>query len=393
MRRALMLLGMLLPMAALADDGQYLARLGDCTACHTAPNGEYMAGGLAFDTPVGKIYSTNITPHPEQGIGKYTYEDFANAMRKGVAREGHALYPAMPYPNYAAITDQDMQSLYQYFMEKVPASATVNKDSDIPWPLSMRWPLKIWNALFLEDAAFKADPSASQSYNRGAYLVQGLAHCGACHTPRGWAMQELGKNESHALFLSGAALDGWYATDLRNHQYSAEELVQLLKTGRSNSHAVSGPMSDVISHSTQYLSDDDAKAIAEYLVAIAQPAPLSTHKPQAQASDKIAGTYMSYCAVCHGREGQGVASVIPALVGNPTVTADDASSLLQVLLNGSHSPRTQQHIGYAMPGYGWTLDDEKLADLANYLRSSWGNQASAVEAGHVAKVRGATRAH
>ena len=381
------------PLWVQADDGEYIARLGDCTACHTAPSGDFMAGGVPFKTPVGEIYSTNITPDPEHGIGRYSFSEFDKAMRQGIAREGHALYPAMPYPNYARLTEADMRALYEYLMEQVPASATPNKASEIPWPLSMRWPMRLWNVLFVEQDVFKPDPSASEAYNRGAYLVQGLGHCGACHTPRGWALQELGSNESHPLFLSGAQIDGWYATDLRSTSYSVPEMVQLLTTGRSNSHAVSGPMADVITQSTQYLKTDDAFAIGEYLNAISHAQASVKNQNIASSSEKIAGTYMSYCAVCHGREGEGVASVIPALANNPTVTAEDASSLLQVLLNGSHSPRTQQHMGYAMPGYGWSLDDTQMADLANYLRSQWGNKAGSVSASDVSAIRDHEAAH
>ncbi|WP_447594442.1 cytochrome c [Aquipseudomonas campi] len=391
----LLMAGLLTPLFAFASaDGEYLARAGDCTACHTASDGAFMAGGLPFDTPIGRIYSTNITPDKEHGIGRYSFEDFERAMRDGVAREGHALYPAMPYTSYARLSDEDMRALYDYFMNQVPAQAVANRDSDIPWPLSMRWPLTVWKWMFHDDERFTPVADKSDGYNRGAYLVQGLGHCGACHTPRGLAMQEKGGSEQDDQFLSGALLDGWYASNLRQGSFSEEDLVQLLKTGRSKSYAVSGPMADVISHSTQFLSQGDLGAIAEYLVAIGDQGKVPpAARTMPESSRQTAGTYASLCAVCHGRNGEGEDYVVPALAGNPTVIASNPESLLQVLLNGAHGPRTQAHMGYAMPGYGWKLDDDQLADLANYLRGNWGNQAGEVSASQVAALRGSQRAH
>ncbi|GIZ12814.1 cytochrome c [Pseudomonas sp. NCCP-436] len=385
----------LLPLASYGADGEYLARAGDCTACHTAPGGQFMAGGVPFDTPIGRIYSTNITPDKEHGIGAYSFEQFNRAMREGVAASGHALYPAMPYTSYARLSESDMRALYDYFMQQVPAQPVANRDSDIPWPLSMRWPLHVWRWMFHDDAPFEPAAGQSEAYNRGAYLVEGLGHCGACHTPRGWAMQEKAQNAASEQFLAGADLDGWWASNLREAHFSAEDLAQLLKTGRSAHYSVSGPMADVISHSTQYLTDEDRAAIGEYLVAIAdQPVSQTANTASSrEAGQAAAGTYASLCSVCHGREGEGVEFVVPALAGNPTVIAQDPNSLLQVLLNGTHSPRTEEQMGYAMPGYGWRMDDSQLAELANYLRGQWGNQAAAVSASQVAALRGQQRAH
>jgi thiosulfate dehydrogenase len=386
---------MLLPLTALAADGEYLARAGDCTACHSAPGGAFMAGGVPFDTPIGRIYSSNISPDAEHGIGAYSFEEFDRAMREGVRKDGQALYPAMPFTSYAKLSGEDMRALYDYFMQQVPAQAVANQAVDIPWPLSLRWPLKIWQGLFHDAAPFAAQADKSAGYNRGAYLVQGLGHCGACHTPHGWAMQELASDERSAQFLAGSALDGWYASNLRQANFSQNDIIDLLRTGRSQNFAVSGPMGDVISHSSQYLNQADLAGIAEYLLAIAeQPAKTATAVAQpVSAPASAAATYASFCAVCHGREGEGSEFVVPALAANPTVLAADSSSLLQVLLNGSRSPRTQAHMGYAMPGYGWTLDDQQMADLANYLRGSWGNQGEAVTPTQVAAARAQQRAH
>ncbi|WP_082629192.1 c-type cytochrome [Pseudomonas sp. TTU2014-080ASC] len=386
------LLGVSLP--AVASQGEYLARVGDCTACHTSADGAFMAGGVAFDTPLGKIYSTNITPDKENGIGAYTFEDFDRAMRQGIGREGQALYPAMPYTSYARLTEVDMRGLYDYFMKEVQPQPVANRDNDIPWPLSMRWPLRIWQWLFHDTDEYVANTDKSAAYNRGAYLVQGLGHCGACHTPRGWAMQELAMDEGDERYLAGAELDGWYASDLRSLNIEAAELQSLMRTGRSKDFSVSGPMADVISHSSQYFTQEDLTGLAEYLLANSRvPKSARASAPPTEPDPQAQRLYASYCSVCHGNEGQGVDYVVPALVGNPTVISDNPSSLLQVLLKGSHSPRTLEHMGYAMPGYGWTLDDGQLAGLANYLRSQWGNQATRVNAGEVASLRSTQRAH
>ena len=258
---------------ALIKQGEYLARAGDCVACHTAKGGKPFAGGLAMETPIGTIYSTNITPD-KNGIGSYSFEDFDKAVRHGVAQNGSTLYPAMPYPSYARVNEADMRALYAYFMKGVKPVEQANQEADIPWPLSMRWPLAIWRWLFapaVED--FKPDAGKDVVLNRGAYLVEGLGHCGACHTPRALTMQEKALNASDSpAFLSGSApLEGWIAKNLRgDHKdglgsWSEDQLVQFLKTGRSDRSAVFGGMSDVIVHSMQYMSDEDLTAIARYL--------------------------------------------------------------------------------------------------------------------------------
>src|SRR6185437_13267149 len=192
----------------------YLARAGDCVACHSVPGGKAFAGGLKMGTPLGNIYATNITPDKETGIGAYTFDDFDRALRRGVARDGHHLYPAMPYPSYAKLTDADVHALYDFFMKEVPPVKQANKASEIPGYLGFRWPLAIWNMVFTESGAYVAKPDHDAAWNRGAYLVEGLGHCGACHTPRGWAFQEKALDDRGGAFLQGAALDAWSASDL-----------------------------------------------------------------------------------------------------------------------------------------------------------------------------------
>jgi mono/diheme cytochrome c family protein len=367
--------------------GEYVAKAGDCTACHTAPGGALLAGGMKFPTPLGAIYATNITPDKQHGIGTYSFDEFDRAMRQGIAKDGHRLYPAMPYTSYAKMNAADMRALYDYLMQEVPAQNAANRASDISWPLSMRWPLAVWNQLFHDDAQYRPDSGQSAEWNRGAYLVQGAGHCGSCHTPRGWAMQEKGLDSKEPAFLSGAELDGWFASNLRG--MPQEEVAALLKTGRSRHAAVAGPMSEVVTHSTQYLTDGDLNAIATYLHSLAAEKPTAEKAVAPVAGSQQAGqrTYAMYCSTCHGNKGEGSDNTIPALAGNATVTADNPLTALRVLLEGAQTPITQQATAIAMPGYGWALNDRQAADLMSYLRGSWGNQAGAVTAQQVQEAR------
>src|SRR5579871_5024976 len=222
------------------DPGEYLARAGDCVACHSVPGGKAFAGGLKMGTPLGAIYSTNITPDPETGIGNYTLDDFDRAVRSGVDKDGNHLYPAMPYPSYAKITDDDLKALYTFFMKDVPAVKQQNKPNEIPWYLSPRWPLAIWNAVFAPSGGFTPRADRDAAWNRGAYLVEGLGHCGACHTPRGWTFAEKALDDRGSAYLQGAELDAWSAPNLRGDlrtglgAWSQDDIVAFLKSGHSD---------------------------------------------------------------------------------------------------------------------------------------------------------------
>ncbi|MGY5331817.1 c-type cytochrome [Pseudomonas protegens] len=391
---------------ALVQQGEYLARAGDCVACHTAKDGKPFAGGLPMETPIGVIYSTNITPD-KTGIGDYSFEDFDKAVRHGVAKGGSTLYPAMPFPSYARVSDADMQALYAYFMKGVAPVARDNQDSDIPWPLSMRWPLSIWRWMFAPSVETPAPVAGSDPViSRGAYLVEGLGHCGACHTPRALTMQEKALSASDGSdFLSGSApLEGWIAKSLRgDHKdglgsWSEEQLVQFLKTGRSDRSAVFGGMSDVVVHSMQYMSDSDLTAIARYLKSLPandpKDQPHQYDKQVAQAlwngddSKPGAAVYIDNCAACHRTDGHGYTRVFPALAGNPVLQSADATSLIHIVLKGGTLPATHSAPStFTMPAFAWRLSDQEVADVVNFIRSSWGNQASAVEPGDVAALR------
>jgi len=403
--------------AALADDngaeqiarGEYLARAGDCVACHTKAGGEPFAGGLTMATPIGNIYSTNITPDKKTGIGDYSYDDFQKAVRHGVAKNGDTLYPAMPYPSYAVVSDSDMQALYAWFMHGVKPVEQPNQKSDIVWPLSMRWPLAIWRGVFAPDVkAFQPIKGQDPVLARGQYLVEGLGHCGACHTPRSLTMQEKALNDSEGSdYLSGsnAPIDGWTASNLRGDNrdglgsWSEEELVQFLRTGRNDRTAVFGGMTDVVEHSLQHLSAEDATAIARYLKSLGARDPNQAGFKEDQAVAKAlwkgdeskpgASLYVDSCAACHKTSGSGYQRFFPELRGNPVVQAEDPTSLIHIVLAGSTLPGVKgAPSGITMPAFGWRLDDQQVADVVNFIRTSWGNTAKTqVSASDVAKVR------
>ncbi|CRM75503.1 cytochrome c [Pseudomonas sp. 44 R 15] len=390
----------------LIKQGEYLARAGDCVACHTAKGGKPFAGGLPMETPIGVIYSTNITPD-KTGLGDYSFEDFDKAVRHGVAKSGSTLYPAMPYPSYARVSDSDMQALYAYFMKGVEPVAQQNRDSDIPWPLSMRWPLAAWRWMFAPSVEeHQVQTTADPVVSRGAYLVEGLGHCGACHTPRALTMQEKALSAADgSAFLSGSApLEGWIAKSLRgDHKdglgsWSEEQLVQFLKTGRSDRSAVFGGMSDVVVHSMQYMSQDDLTAIARYLKSLPavdpkdKPHQYDQHVAQAlwkgDDSKPGASVYIDNCAACHRTDGHGYTRVFPALAGNPVLQTADATSLINIVLNGGTLPATHAAPStFTMPAFAWRLSDQEVADVVSFIRGSWGNQGAPVSASDVADLR------
>lgn len=340
-----------------------------------------MAGGKKFPTPVGDIYSTNITPDKTHGIGNYSYDDFEKAVRQGIAKDGHPLYPAMPYPSYSKLSDADVQALYSYFMHDVKPSAEPNKENAIPWLISARWPLHIWNWLFTDAPTaavedHKADDTAAR-VKRGAYLVEGPGHCGSCHTPRGMAMNEKAYTNADAEYLSGAMIDGWYAPSLRGTGMSEQALTSLLLTGKSKHAAVSGSMSEVVSQSTQYLTHEDATAIAQYLLSLksAKTEPARTAAATASWSNSPeAGkvTYNRYCSTCHGLEGKGTDDNVPSLIHNPLVMVDDPTPLFRVIAHGAETPTTRGNVSFKMPAYGGLLSDSEMRDVINYVRKSWG---------------------
>ncbi|MBD24852.1 MAG: alcohol dehydrogenase [Candidatus Marinimicrobia bacterium] len=396
----------------LVQKGEYLARAANCVACHSTYGGKAFSGGLLMALPfgLGEIYATNITPHPEAGIGNYTLEDFDAAMRLGVAKDGHMLYPAMPYPSYAVMSDDDIAALYAYFMEAVEPVAEPTPPNDIPWPLNARWPLKIWNYFFSTTDQYIADSAQSAEWNRGAYLVQGAGHCGSCHTPRGIFFQEASFSESGDSFLSGGVLDFWSAGNLRQDmntglgRWSKSDIIEYLKTGHNQFGSAFGTMTEVINYSTQFLTEEDLGAMAVYLASLSpvmdDEGPTYAYDP-ADEDDLRASRlespgaliYMQKCMACHRPDGQAASPYIPPLAGNPAVMDPDPSSLINITLNG-----TQRIVvggvpnAYWMPRFRNGLSDQDIAQVVSFIRSGWGNKAKSVSAEEVAVIRSGTTA-
>jgi alcohol dehydrogenase (quinone), cytochrome c subunit len=324
-------------------------------------------------------------------------------VRHGVAKDGHYLYPAMPYPSYAKITDDDMHALYDYFMKEVPPVRQANKASEIPGYLSFRWPLAVWNMLFTASGAYVANPGRDAAWNRGAYLVEGLGHCGACHTPRGWAYQEKALEDGSGAYLEGAELDAWFAPDLRDDVrtglggWTQSELVTFLKTGHNAKAVAFGSMLDVVNNSTPYLTEDDLRAMAEYLKSLPptaqQKAPTyeeaTTKALQAgKAKGQGATLYLGYCVSCHGTDGKGQSPYIPPLAGNSVVLDADPVSLINLVLNGA-DPLIVRGTpdAYRMPQYRVQLTNDQIANVLTFVRSGWGSGAPPVAADQVKSLR------
>lgn len=389
------------PDSALIKRGEYLARAGDCIACHSAAGKAAFAGGLPIDSGHGIIYSTNITSDKQHGIGNYTEQQFADAVRKGVRADGTQLYPAMPYPSYAKVTDADMKALYAYFRDGVKPSANVPPANTMSFPFNVRWGMKFWNYFFASDTPFKAQAGWSADVARGAYLVEGLGHCGSCHTPRGFAMNEKALDSSSTTFLSGGELGGWPVPSLRGlPRWDQAAIVDYLQTGRNHGAAVAGEMTAVVEHSTSHLSEADLRSVAAYLKTLS-PASGSAAavKPQGvketvakltNARDLSLGErlYLDNCAACHFVTGKGASRVFPALDGATAINAESPNALLYVMLAGARTPSTEKAPSVlVMPGFAHRLDDAEAAALATFLRQGWTNTAAAVSEKDVQRMR------
>jgi mono/diheme cytochrome c family protein len=406
------------PDASLVEKGRYLATAGDCVACHTRPGGEKFAGGLAFKTPFGTIYSANITQDKETGIGDWTEEQFVRALRQGVADDGDHLYPAFPYTAYTKVTDEDAHALFAYLKTLAPISYTP-PENDMKFPFGIRGLMVVWNKLFLTDARYAPDPAQSADWNRGAYLVQGLGHCGACHTPRnglggenaslgltGGVYQDAVEDAVHEQEI--ARLDDvvrpWSSSNLTGSPrglaaWSVDDIAAYLKTGHNARAGAFGPMSQVVTNSTSQLTDGDLHAIAVYLKSLAaaeQPIEKPA-TPDLLQKGEIA--YTVRCGDCHQPTGLGSprtpdadpTKVAPPLAGNTVVQAADPATLINVILYGAHEAAPGDQSWPKMPGFeldfGLGMDDETVAALATYVRNSWGNHAGAVDPKAVATQR------
>jgi mono/diheme cytochrome c family protein len=375
------------------ERGHYLSIVGDCAACHTLPgSGHDLAGGRAIETPFGELIAPNITPDPLTGIGAWTDQEFINSLTKGTGRNGSHLYPAMPYNYYTKVTREDALAIRAY-LNTVPAVQNAVNPNQLPFPLDIRASMLVWNRVFFTPGTFRPDPNKSAEWNRGAYLTEGLGHCGACHTPKNF----LGGDKTGER-LRGYTLQGWVAPDITNDQrrglggWSVDEVATYLKTGHSRTGAATGLMSETVGNSTSHLSDTDLKAIATYLKDQPgqgdnqkQDAPVVSSSPIMNTGGKI---YGDECAGCHISNGRGVAGLFPALDGSSVVQQIDPTSLLHVVLRGTRGVATQvAPTGAAMPQFGWLLNDDQVAAVLTYIRNSWGNAAPAVSASEVGKAR------
>lgn len=384
---------------ASAQKGHYLARIGNCSACHTAPGKAAFAGGVRFETPFGTIYSTNITPDPSNGIGSWSYADFHDAMKHGVRPDGAHLYPAFPYTSFAKLSDADIASLYLFFRAVEPV-ATANRPNSMKFPFGNRRLLYFWKRLFHDGAGFAKQPEKSAEWNRGAYLVEGLAHCGACHTPRnmlgGPQQSQSLEGGTYTDRVASGAYRTWAAVDLTpGHTglsgWSRQDIAAYLKTGKNPHAVVHGPMKEVVA-STRHLTDADANAMATYLKGIPpSSAPdhlLSTLSPFGGSMSRGEMMYTVHCGTCHLPDGKGNRILGVPLAGSALVQAPDASSLINVILYGPDLPAPPFSSGRTrMPPFGKRLSDEDIAAIATYLRASYGNSAGSVSADQVRKQR------
>ena len=381
---------------ARIERGAYLARTGNCLACHTARGSAPGGGGLALATPYGTLYSSNLTPDADAGIGRWSAAAFWRALHHGRSADGRLLYPAFPYTHTTLLTRADADALFSYFRSLPPSPLPV-PPHQLRWPYSTQLALAAWRALYFRPGGFEPDPRQSAEWNRGAYLVRGVAHCSACHATR----DRWGGADWRDLGGGLMSAQGWYAPSLQDAreaglaQWPAAEIVRLLKTGHAAQGSVSGPMAEVVLRGSQYFSDADLTAMASYLKALPQ---VAATPPEAAAPARTSGglavagrqLYQDHCASCHGEQGQGQPGAYPPLAGNRAVTMARTENLLQMLLYGGFGPATAGHPRpFGMPPFTQTLSDADIAALLSYIRTSWGNQAAEVSPLNVHTLRAA----
>lgn len=376
------------------ERGRYLAIAADCDACHEDPISKRpFAGGLPIETPFGNVVAPNITPDRDTGIGGWSDAEFEAALRHGRRPDGKRLYPAMPFPYFTRMTPQDVAALHAYLETLEPVHHAVAADQ-LPFPFDIRASMVLWDALYFSDATFSADPAKSAEWNRGAYLVQGPAHCGACHTPKG----PLGGDKG-AEFLQGYSIQGWFAPNLTNTHdgvgdWSVDDIVEYLKSGHNRFAAASGPMAEEVRHSSSQMRPADLQAMAVYLKD--QGGPQVARQPVGAAEPIMAtgsAIYGDLCAACHQTDGTGVPRLIPNLAASASVAAREPTTVIRVLLEGANSVATEaEPTAPAMPAFGWQLSDAQIAAVGTYIRNSWSHAARPITAHEVHEERGALSA-
>jgi len=371
------------------ERGRYLTIVGDCAACHTRPgSGQAFAGGLPLETPFGTLVSPNITPDLGTGIGAWTDDEFINSLTRGTGRNGLHLYPAMPYTYMTKVTRDDALAIRAYLNTVQPVYNPV-KVNQLAFPFDIREGMRAWNDLYFKPGTFQPRADKSPEWNRGAYLAEGLMHCGLCHTPKNAA----GGDET-SRHLQGYALQGWYAPNITNDDrrgvggWSIDDIVAYLKTGHNRTSAASGPMADEIAQSSSKMTDADLRAVAVYL----KDQPGQAQAAPTAASDGVmkmgAAIYADECSACHTPKGTGIPELFPSLAGAPSVQQADPASILRVVLRGTRSVATDgAPTAPGMPAFGWLLTDEQVAAVATYIRQAWGNSAPPVSTSEVATAR------
>ncbi|MBS6359949.1 cytochrome c [Burkholderia sp.] len=385
--------------AALVKKGEYLARVGDCIACHTVRGGKPFAGGLPMATPFGTMYTPNITPDDQNGIGKWTSDDFYRAMHTGRSKDGSLLYPGFPFASYTKVTRADSDAIYAYLRSVAPVSVP-SRPHELKFPFNNRNLLIGWRTLFFKEGEYKPDPTKSVEWNRGAYLVEGLGHCSMCHT----SINMMGGPVNSAAFAGGLIpLQNWYAPSLTNDKelglgdWHVQELSDLLQAGVSNKGAVFGPMADVVHNSLQYMTDEDTRAMSTYLKSIPQKAEAPKnmqYEPSKQFGnalfDQGKKIYADNCATCHAANGEGKAPAYPPLAQNHSIVMESAVNPIRMVLNGGYPPSTFKNPRpYGMPPFAQSLSNQEVAAVVTYIRMSWGNNGTPISPQQVSDLRSA----
>jgi mono/diheme cytochrome c family protein len=368
--------------------GKALVDAADCASCHTADPAKPFAGGKRIDTPFGGIFSPNLTPDRDTGLGAWTDEEFYRALHEGVARNGARYYPAFPYLNFTKITRDDVLAIRAYLSTLTPVR-NIAPQPELRWPLNYRVVMRGWNWLFFKPGTFERNPQKSDAWNRGAYLVEGAAHCGACHTPK-----NLFGADRRGQAYGGSPIDGWFAPRLDGamrsglKSWSVDDIVEYLQSGRNGKSHAGRLMGEVVVNSTSKMSDADVRAIAVYLKDLPAGAPEPAATPPSQAQMVDGARIYGACIACHEADGSGAPRIYPPFPGNANLQSADPSSTLRIILDGAQTVTTPRapNTG-SMTAYAGKLSDQEIADVATYIRNSWGNAAPAVTPEQVAKAR------
>ncbi|MBR0711153.1 cytochrome c [Bradyrhizobium liaoningense] len=377
------------PSPELISYGKALVEAGGCAGCHTADPARPFAGGKRIDTPFGVIYAPNLTPDRDTGIGAWAEADFTRALRYGIAPDGSNYYPAFPYPYFTRMTKDDTLAIRAYLGSLAPVVSR-NKPPELRWPFGYRGLMRIWNAMYFKPGLFEPDQNQSAAWNRGGYLVTGLGHCGACHTPKNYFGAD-----KQAQALSGNEVGGWYAPRLDGagrtglKSWSEADIAEYLQSGRNAKSHAGGPMAEVVVNSTAKMSDADVRSIALYLKSLA-PARRETIVTPPDDAEMKAGqsVYAKLCIACHEADGTGAPRIYPPLPGNALLQSVNPASTLRIILDGAYTVTTPRAPNTGeMPGYAKQLSDAEIAAVTNYIRNSWGNAGPLVTPSQVAKAR------